>query len=230
MNLNAYSFREGDLFLLCGYRQHDYILFAMLKEKYNMIMINTPRMLTKELVDKLNPKMLFFPNWSWKVPKDIVDSYQCVCFHEGDLPKGRGGSPIQNHIIRGIKDTKSTACLMIDRIDAGPIFCKRNLNLSGSLDNIFQRIIKNNYELTIEIIEKNPQPIPQDESEAEYYTRRKPEDSEIDMNEDMTKIYDFIRMLADPYPNAFLMEGSRKIIFKDAKFDNGVISGRYEIR
>src|SRR3990167_5740053 len=193
MNLNAYSFREGDLFLFCGYRQHDYILFAMLKEKYNMIMINTPRMLTKELVDKLKPKMLFFPNWSWKVPK-------------------------------------STACLMIDRIDAGPIFCKRNLNLEGNLDDIFQRIIRNNYELTVEIIEKNPQPIPQDESEAEYYTRRKPEDSEINMSEEMPKIYDFIRMLADPYPNAFTMIGNKKIIFKDARFDNGVISGRYEIQ
>jgi len=99
MNLNEYSFRKGDTFLFCGYRDHDHKLYNQLTKKYNMILIDRPEWLTLSIIDKIAPKMIFFPNWSWKVPKDIVDKYPCVCYHEGDLPIGRGGSPIQNHLI-----------------------------------------------------------------------------------------------------------------------------------
>lgn len=229
LKLTEYSFREGDLFLFCGYRDHDYKLYKMLTVDYNMVMVNSPVLLTKELVDTLKPKMIFFPNWSWKVPKEIVDNYPCVCFHEGDLPKGRGGSPIQNHIIRGFKSTMSTAYIMNERIDAGDILCKRDLDLTGSLQEIFERIIQNNLHMIREIILLNPKPVPQDDSKAVYYERRKPKDSEIYDLDEWENLYDFIRMLADPYPNAFLMVNGRKIIFKDAEMKGDKITGSYEI-
>ena len=234
MKLNEYSFRDGDLFLFCGYRDHDYKLYKMLTNKYNMVLINSPQYLTLETIEKLNPKMIFFPNWSWKVPKEIVDEYPCVCYHEGDLPIGRGGSPIQNHIVRGFKHTMSTAYIMNEKIDAGAILCKRDLDLSGSLNEIFERIVKNNYDLTIQIIEQNPKPVPQDDSKAIYFDRRKPKDSEINTDNLMwglplNRLYDFIRMLADPYPNAFIKIHNKKIIFKDAILADNKISGRYEI-
>lgn len=218
------------MFLFCGYRDHDYKLYKMLTAKYKMLMINSPEYLTKETVDRINPKMIFFPNWSWKVPKEIVDNYPCVCFHEGDLPIGRGGSPIQNHIVRGFKETKSTTYIMNERIDAGAILCKRDLDLTGSLEEIFERIIENNYHMTVEIIEHNPVPIPQNNDEAVYFERRKPADSEITNIISLDKTYDFIRMLADPYPNAFIVFKDKKILFKDANLKDGIISGRYEIR
>ena len=230
MKLTDYSFRDGDLFLFCGYRDHDYKLYKLLTEKYNMVLINSPEYLTKNTIDKLKPKMIFFPNWSWKVPKEIVESYPCVCYHEGDLPIGRGGSPIQNHIIRGFSKTKSTAYIMNDRIDAGAILCKRNLDLTGSLEEIFRRIIENNYNLTCEIIETNPKPVPQDEEFAVYYDRRKPADSQMtEKNLPLKSWYDFIRMLADPYPNAFIKIDDKKIIFKNAEWGMDKITGRYEI-
>ena len=230
MKLTEYNFKDGDMFLFCGYRDHDYKLYKMLTAKYKMVMINSPEYLTLETVDRINPKMIFFPNWSWKVPKDIVDKYPCVCFHEGDLPKGRGGSPIQNHIVRGIRKTKSTTYIMNERIDAGAILCKRDLALTGSLQEIFERIVDNNYNMTLEIIKHNPVPIAQNNDEAVYFERRKPADSQITNIVSIDKTYDFIRMLADPYPNAFIVFKDKKIIFKDANLKDGVISGRYEIR
>jgi len=230
MNLNEYSFRKGDTFLFCGYREHDHKLYNQLTKKYNMILIDRPEWLTLSIIDKIAPKMIFFPNWSWKVPKDIVDKYPCVCYHEGDLPIGRGGSPIQNHIIRGMYDIKSTCYIMNERIDAGAILCKRDLNLRGTLDEIFERIVKNNYDMTCEIIEYHPVPVPQDNDKAVYFERRKPEDSELPLNSAIEHIHDFIRMLADPYPNAFINISNKHITFKNSKLKNGVITGRYEIK
>jgi len=229
MKLNSYSYREGDLFLFCGYREHDYTLFDMLTKKFNMIMVNTPQLLTKKLVDTLKPKILFFPNWSWKVPKEIVDNYCCICFHQGDLPRGRGGSPIQNHIVRGIHHINTTAYIMNDRIDAGPILCKEPLSLEGSLNDIFKRIVSANYKLTCKIIENNIKAIPQDDNEATYYDRRKPEDSLIDMDKPIEYLYDFIRMLADPYPNAYINVGNKCILFKSAKMVDNKITVEGEI-
>ena len=93
-----------------------------------------------------------------------------------------------------------------------------------------RRIIENNYKLTCEIIETNPVPVPQDEEFAVYYDRRKPADSQIvEHNLPLKSWYDFIRMLADPYPNAFLKIDDKKIIFKNAEWGMDKITGRYEI-
>ena len=37
--------------------------------------------------------------------EEIVKLNNCICLHESNLPKFRGGSPIQNQIIKGIKKT-----------------------------------------------------------------------------------------------------------------------------
>ena len=52
-----------------------------------------------------------------------------------------------------------------------------------------------------------------------YYKRRKPEDSELDLNRSKEYIYNFIRMLSDPYPNAFIKIGKHKIMFKSAAYE-----------
>ena len=125
-----------------------------------MVLLNDPKKLTLNHVKKINPKFIFFPDWSWIVPQTIIENYKCVCFHESDLPKFRGGSPIQNQIIRGIKKTKTTAFFMNDKIDSGDILLKKSLSLQGTLDEIFQRMIKNDYEMVIKIIKGTIKPIP----------------------------------------------------------------------
>ena len=101
------------------------------KRNKNFVRLTNPKKLTFSYIKKINPKYIFFPDWSWMVPRDIVNNFQCVCIHESDLPKFRGGSPIQNQIIRGIKKTKSTAFLMTEGLDKGDILLQKNLSLNG---------------------------------------------------------------------------------------------------
>ena len=216
-------------YLFCAHRDWALELYKSLSKKYkNMILLSEPKKFKISYIKRINPKFIFFPDWSWIVPKIILKNYKCVCFHESDLPKFKGGSPIQNQIIRGIKKTKTTAFLMNEKIDSGDILMKYPLLLEGSLDDIFNRMKKNDYKMIVRIINSDYK-IQKQKGHSTYVKRRKPEQSALDINQSKEYIYNFIRMLADPYPNAFIKIGKHKIIFKSAKLDNGRLSFKGEI-
>ena len=140
-------------YLLCTHRDWSKELYKKRAKRYqNMILLSDPKKITQKYLNQIKPKYIFFPDWSWIIPSEIIDSFNCVCIHESNLPKFRGGSPIQNQIIRGITKTKSTAFLMTNGLDDGDILAQRNLSLEGSLDDIFERMIKNDYEMISQII------------------------------------------------------------------------------
>jgi len=67
-----------------------------LKERYNLLILTQKNDLTYENLNKIKPIFMFFPHWSWKIPREIYENFDCVGFHMTDLPYDRGGSPIQN--------------------------------------------------------------------------------------------------------------------------------------
>ena len=71
--------------------------------------IERKEQLTYDNVKQYSPKYIFFPHWSHIIPQDVYENFTCVVFHMTDLPFGRGGSPLQNLISRGIYKTKITA-------------------------------------------------------------------------------------------------------------------------
>ena len=118
---------------------------------------------------------------------------------------------------------------MTEKLDDGDILIQKNLSLDGSLDEIFKRMIKNDYEIILEIIGERFRRRKQ-EGKPTLFKRRKPSESELkSLNHSKKYLYDFIRMLADPYPNAFLKGASRKIIFKSAIYDGKKLRCEVEI-
>ncbi len=176
--------------------------------------------LTKESVDGLRPDWIFFPHWSYIIPSSIYENYRCVVFHMTDLPFGRGGSPLQNLIVRGITETKISALRVTKTLDAGDIYLKEPLQLYGSATEIYVRAAKIIFKKMIpEIIAQNMQPVPQ-EGEVVEFKRRKPEESEITQDLTISQIYDRIRMLdAEGYPNAFIKFGKCRLYFTHAQQD-----------
>ncbi len=61
--------------------------------------------LTEEMLREVRPRYIFFPHWSWMIPECIYERYECVVFHMTDLPFGRGGSPLQHLLVRGMYQT-----------------------------------------------------------------------------------------------------------------------------
>lgn len=217
-------------YLFCAYREWAIQLYDKLSKRYkSMILITSPNKLTLKNVKRIDPKFIFFPDWSWKVPVEILSHYKCICFHESDLPKFRGGSPLQNQIIKGKTKTKTTAFLMDDGIDTGNILLRENLSLEGSLKEIFERMIKNDYKMIIKIINGQYR-INKQQDKSTFFKRRKPEQSELKhLSYSKKYLYNFIRMLADPYPNAFLKIDKKRIVFKSADYDGKKLTFQGEL-
>ena len=66
-----------------------------------------------------------------------------------DLPYGRGGSPLQNLIVRGHKETKISAIKVVKELDAGPVLSSLELMLnpqttSGELEKKLSEMEQSN--------------------------------------------------------------------------------------
>jgi methionyl-tRNA formyltransferase len=104
-----------------------------------VVAITDPSELTADRLAKIAPEYVFFPHWSHIIKSDVYQSFACVIFHMTDLPYGRGGSPLQNLIVRGHTTTKISALKCVKDLDAGPIYLKRDLSLQGTAEEIFIR-------------------------------------------------------------------------------------------
>ena len=177
-----------------------------------------------------SPTYVFCPHWSHIIPEEIFTQFECVIFHMTDLPYGRGGSPLQNLIIRGYKKTKISALKCVKELDAGPIYMKRDLDLSGSAFEIYKRATDIILDMIVDLIENRPEPIEQS-GQPIVFERRKPEQSDISHINSTDSVYDYIRMLDAPgYPKAFLKNDHLKYEFMDAKKESDKIVCRVEIR
>lgn len=163
--------------------------------------------LTLDALEKIKPRYIFFPHWNWLVPKDIFDRYECVCFHSAPVPYGRGGSPIQNMIVRGHNNTKVTALQMMEELDAGPVYRQHDMSLAGSGDEIYARVAALIENMIVDIISTTPKPVPQ-EGDVTPFKRRTSDQSILPTEGELKQIYDHIRMLdAETYPHAFIEHG-----------------------
>ena len=111
-------------------------------KKKNIRIIKIKKKLNIQNLKKIKPKKIFFPHWSNKVPNNIINNYECISFHTAPLPYGRGGSPIQNLILRNKKKSPVCAIKMTEKIDAGPVYCKKEISLEGNLNEIFSKIAR----------------------------------------------------------------------------------------
>ena len=183
------------------------------------ILVSQPEELVSAL-ERSQPKYIFFLHWNWLVPSEIWTKHECVCFHMTDVPYGRGGSPLQNLIVAGHRRTKLTALRMVKELDAGPVYTKKDLDLSGSAQEIYVRAGALSTDIIRWIISTMPEPAPQTGTPV-IFRRRTPEQSQLPESGKIDDIFDFIRMLdADGYPHAFINYGDFKLEFRKARMDD----------
>lgn len=197
-------------------------LFYNLKKLFindSWLLIDSKEKFTLTNLNEFNPSKIFIPHWSYIIPREIHESYECIVFHMTDLPFGRGGSPLQNLIIKGYKTTKISAIKVEQGLDTGDVYLKKTLGLEGTASEIFEKSTLIIEDMICDIIKDKIQPLPQ-VGEITEFKRRKPKDSNIIELSDLEKVYDYIRMLdCDGYPHAFVETPNLKIEFSNANFD-----------
>ena len=186
--------------------------------------------LTIETCKQINPRYIFFAHWSWMIPPEIYENYECVVFHPADLPDGRGSSLFQHRIKSGVYHTKVSALKVTKGIDTGDIYIKRDFCMNGGGEEIYLRLADLIFdEMIPEIVRNEPIPVPQ-VGKGTIFRRRTPEDSEIE-TDNLNKLYDFIRMLdADTYPPAYIDYGNLRIEFTRASLKHDCILTDVKIR
>lgn len=179
---------------------------------------------------QLKPDWVFFPHWSHIIPPAICQNYRCVIFHMTDLPFGRGGSPLQNLIVRGIYETKLSAIVCTGELDAGDVYLKRPLSLHGSAEEIYLRAAALTRDMMIEIVKTQPHPVPQAGAPV-VFRRRTPNEGDIGALTGLAEVFDYIRMLdAAGYPPAFLETGRLRLEFTRAALRDGRIEANVVIQ
>ena len=226
---------KKDLYIVASTKNWHINGFNQIKKKIpgEWLLLNKVSELKFDNLNQLNPRYIFFPHWSEKVPNKIIEKYECICFHETDLPFGRGGSPIQNLISMGFESTKISALKMTSEFDEGPIYLKTNLSLLGLAEEIYIRSAKIVYEMIERIINEDIKPINQ-EGLPTKFKRRNARQSFIPKEvTSLEELFDFIRMLdAEDYPSAkliynkFLFEFERPALRTD-KIEANVIIKKF---
>ncbi len=205
---------------ICAYRDWGIEIYNRIKIYFDVTLINS-----KDEFEHLSylfaeDDTIFFLGWSWIVDEEIINKCNCICLHPSPLPKYRGGSPIQNQIINDDIISAVTLFKMNEKLDEGDILFQEELLLDKEINDIFDGIIRLGIVGIYNILDGNFEPVEQDSSKATYYKRLTPDKSEITLDEIKNKparyLYNKIRMLNDPYPNAYIKckDGSKLYLTK----------------
>jgi methionyl-tRNA formyltransferase len=209
-----------------GYREWALNIYDTLSRStdHTFLIFRSKAQFDAHALDDFRPDLVLFYGWSWFITSDLLKRYTCLMLHPSPLPRYRGGSPIQNQIIAGETSSKVSLFVMTEELDAGDLVGQAELSLTGTLNDIFKRIEDAGVELTLGLFEHGLQRSAQDHSAATYCNRRAPSDSHITLEELASQsaeyLYNKIRMLADPYPNAYILTADgKKLIITSAHIE-----------
>ena len=220
-------------YVLATSRPWNEILAQRLQEStgHRFYLIKEKEALTLEYLREINPRYVFFPHWSYRIPSGIHQAYECVIFHMTDLPYGRGGSPLQNLILHGHTETKISALRCSNVMDAGPIYMKQPLSLEGAASQIFARATGVIESMIRSMIKNEPVPT-QQQANPVIFERRTPEQSDLTQApiQSLNDFFDFIRMLdAEGYPQAFIDLHGHRIELSNVDIQNDRLGGNFVI-
>lgn len=185
-------------------------------EKLKIIYVNSYSLEEKEVSTKLRKLKIDFLlvfGWSRLIPKWLLDivKISTIGVHAGmfNPPRCRGRAVFNWSMILNFKKLIVYAMELKPGIDDGDIFIKEKILISDQDDinslylknailssSFFLKIIKNwNYFSKIKKKQNN--------KNSSYLPKRNPSDSFINWHLNSRDIYNFVRALKNPYPNAF---------------------------
>ena len=154
-----------------------------------------------------------------KIFKNLSLNKNNIVIHESDLPKGKGWSPLTWQILEGKNKIPITLFEATNKIDSGKIYIRDVINFEGHelIDEIKNRQGLKTIEIVLKYINENPIGKLQI-GNSTFYKKRKPVDSELDVNKSILEQFQLLRVCHNEDYPAFFKIGEQKYyinIFKN---------------
>lgn len=192
------------------------------------------------------PDLLVIASFPKIISKNIfnIPKYGTINVHTGALPRYRGYHPINWAIIKDEKVAGVTIHYLDEGMDSGDILAQKLIPIlnSDNINSLKDKLTTAGSSLMIDVVKKIAQKkqkitgLKQNHNEATYAPKRNPEDGKIDWNSNSRDIFNLIRALKSPYPNAFTYNSKKeKIEFNSSYLPKikgkviGKIKGQYLI-
>jgi methionyl-tRNA formyltransferase len=136
--------------------------------------------------------------------------------HESDLPKGRGFAPVAWQVLEGQTVIPVVLFEAVSDIDAGPIYLRDEIRLSGfELNDEIRRLQGDaTVAICVRFLEQYPNVVPQPQTgSATVYRRRTARDSELDPDKTLREQFDLLRTVDNErHPAYFELGGHRYLV------------------
>ena len=217
--------------IFLGYRDWAIDAFKELKNKKikKKIIINNKKKLRAFDLSKYD--LLITLGWSSNLNKKILNNIETIGLHCAKRDRYSYGSPIQNQIIDGLESTKHRVFPFRENKNLNRIHVTTReyshevtLSLKGNINKIFENLKKTSIVLINKYLNQYPN-IKYKKWSKEKIIRKKrlPKDSLITTNDlkkkNLRSIYNKIRCLGDPYPNAYFEDKSGVLLLKQVRFE-----------
>ena len=145
------------------------------------------------------------PEVVWNMPP-----HGTLNIHGSLLPKYRGAAPINWAVIRGEKETGVTSFFLKHKIDTGNIILQSKMPIGpdDTAGDVHDKMMVLGADLLVDtvnaILNGEAKALEQDETEVTEAPKLFRETCEIDLNQDIQDVYNFVRGLS-PFPTAWTM-------------------------
>lgn len=168
--------------------------------------------------------------WSDELGAGVCGKIKAIGLHCAELDRYSYGSPIQLQIIDGLTVTKHRVFPFIwdDKSSRAHTHTREyshetSLSLHGNIEEIFLQLTSTSICLLNQYIDEFPNVVLKKwKSETIIKQKRVPSDSEIEKEKlasmSTLDLYNFIRCLGAPYPNAFIEDDAGTLFFERVRF------------
>lgn len=148
-----------------------------------------------------------------KIFKALDRNQHNLVIHASNLPEGRGWSPLTWQILEGKAEITVTLFEATEEVDAGVIYLQEQILFKGDelLPELQEKLSMSIIRLAKKFVDDFSQMEGREqEGVPSFYPRRKPEDSELDVNKPIAEQFNLLRVCDnEQYPAFFYLHGCK---------------------
>lgn len=170
-------------------------------------------------INEMKPDLIFSFYYRLIIPETILKLASLGAFnmHGSLLPRYRGRACVNWAVLNGETETGMTLHRMTARADRGEIIGQESVSIgpNETAHEVFLKLIPAACLLLRShlpaIINGKAKGIEQDEGQASYFGRRRPEDGLLNWNKPARQLHNLVRAVTHPFPGAFTFFNGKKI-------------------